>query len=91
MPLYFRLIGGICVSLKRSMAVEARFAQPANLCGLQIFAVRSQLPFEPVAPSRKRSVRQGRSRKMSATDVMRQLTRGDSGARASSTVRAPIG
>src|SRR6516164_10754419 len=35
------------------MAAEARFAQPANLCGLQLFAVRSQLPFEPVAPSRK--------------------------------------
>ncbi len=72
------------------MAAEARFAQP-DLCGLQLFAVRSQLPFEPVAPSRKRSVRQGRSRQMSATGVMRQLTRGGSCARASSTVRAPIG
>ena len=77
--------------LDAPMAAEARFAQPANLCGLQLFVVGSQFPFEPVAPSRKRSVRQGQSRQMSATGVMRQLTRGGSGARASSTVRAPIG
>jgi hypothetical protein len=72
-------------------AAEARLAKPANLCGLQLFAVRRQLPFEPVAPSRKRSVRQGGSRQMSETGIMWQLTRGDSGARASSAVRAPIG
>ena len=40
----------------------------------QLFAVRSQLPFEPVAPSSKRSVRQGRSRQMSATRVIRTST-----------------
>src|SRR5215471_1431511 len=51
------------------VAAEARFAQPANLLVLQLFAVRSQLPFEPVAPSHKRSVGQGRSRRMSATGV----------------------
>ena len=73
------------------MAAEARFAQPANPCGLQPFVVQSQFPFEPVAPSRKRSVRQGRSRQMSATGVMRQVTRGGSGAMANSTVRSPIG
>ena len=39
----------------------------------------------------KRSVRQGRSRQMSATGVMRQLTRGGPGAMANSTVRSPIG
>jgi hypothetical protein len=30
------------------MAAEARFAQPANLWGLQLSAVCSQLPFELV-------------------------------------------
>jgi hypothetical protein len=64
---------------------------PRTCAGFSSLLVRSQLPFEPVAPSRKRSVRQGRFRKMSATGVMRQLARAGSGARASSTVRAPIG
>ena len=31
---------------KYAPMVEARFAQPANLCGLRLFAIRSQLPFE---------------------------------------------
>ena len=57
--------------LSQRLWAEARFAQAANLSGLQLFAVRSKLPFEPVAPSRKRSVRQGRSPQMSATGVMR--------------------
>ena len=45
-----------------STASWDRVRSAAHLCGLHLFAVRSQLPFEPVAPSRKRSVRRGRSR-----------------------------
>ncbi len=88
------LLGGICGSLIRSNCGGSPVRsgrEPVRASGFSPSLFVPSCLFEPVAPSYKGSVRQGRSRQLSATGVMRQLTRGGSGARASSTMRAPIG
>lgn len=83
------MLGGFALSVTFVAAgvADAEGSAPSALT----LPVRSQLPFEPVAPSREHSVSQGRSRQMSARGVMRQLTCGDFRAMANSIVHSPIG